>query len=72
VIRQDGDSEALIQEAMDTCPVDCIHRVDYTELKQLERDRLTQVIPVVGFPVDKAVIAVQRRRRNAKLHSRRK
>ncbi len=72
VIRQDGDSEALVQEAMDTCPVDCIHRVDYTELKQLERDRLTQVIPVVGFPVDKAVIAVQRRRRNAKLHSHRK
>lgn len=72
VIRQDGDSAALIQEAMDTCPVDCIHRVDYTELKQLERDRLTQVIPVVGFPVEKAVIAVQRRRRNAKLHSRRK
>lgn len=69
VIRQDGDSEALIQEAIDTCPVDCIHRVDYTELKQLERDRLTQVIPVVGFPVDKAVIAAQRRRRNAKLHS---
>lgn len=67
VIRQEGDSEALIQEAIDTCPVDCIHRVDYTELKQLERDRLTQVIPVVGFPVEKAVIAVQRRRRNAKL-----
>ncbi|MEM8502125.1 MAG: ferredoxin [Cyanobacteria bacterium P01_D01_bin.1] len=69
VIRQDGDSDAIIQEAMDTCPVDCIHRVDYTELKQLERDRLTQVIPVVGFPVEKAVIAAQRRRRNAKLHS---
>nr|WP_228024483.1 ferredoxin [cf. Phormidesmis sp. LEGE 11477] len=68
VIRQDGDSEALVQEAIDTCPVDCIHRVDYTELKQLERDRLTQVIPVVGFPVEKAVITTQRRRRNAKLH----
>ncbi len=69
VIRQDGDSEELIQEAIDTCPVDCIHNVDYTELKQLERDRLTQVIPVVGFPVDKAVIAAQRRRRNAKLRA---
>ncbi|EDX84563.1 hypothetical protein S7335_2260 [Synechococcus sp. PCC 7335] len=68
VVRQDGDSEALIQEAIDTCPVDCIHRVDYTELKQLERDRLTQVIPVIGFPVEKAVIAAQRRRRTAKLH----
>ncbi len=66
VIRQEGDSEALIQEAMDTCPVDCIHKVDYTELRQLERDRQHQVIPVVGFPADKAVAAVQRRRLKAK------
>lgn len=66
VIRQDGDSDELIQEAMDTCPVDCIHRVDYTELRQLERDRQHQVIPVVGFPADKAVAAVHRRRRKAK------
>lgn len=66
VIRQDGDSEELVQEAIDTCPVDCIHRVDYTELKELERDRINQVIPVVGFPVTKAVSAVQRRKRKAK------
>ncbi|MEO1445195.1 MAG: ferredoxin [Cyanobacteria bacterium J06635_11] len=66
VIRQDGDSEALVQEAIDTCPVDCIHRVDYTELRQLERDRKHQVIPVIGFPADKAVAAVQRRRQRAK------
>jgi ferredoxin len=63
VIRQNGDSEALIQEAMDTCPVDCIHEVDYTELRQLERDRLHQVIPVVGFPADKALSVVEKRRR---------
>jgi ferredoxin len=63
VIRQNGDSEALIQEAMDTCPVDCIHEVDYTELRQLERDRLHQVIPVIGFPADKAISVVQQRRR---------
>lgn len=30
VIRQDGDSEDLVQEAIETCPVDCIHWVDYT------------------------------------------
>ncbi|MGB3300259.1 MAG: ferredoxin [Phormidesmis sp.] len=66
VVRQQGDSEALIQEAMDTCPVDCIHEVDYTELRQLERDRQHQVIPVIGFPADKAVAAVQRRRLKAK------
>lgn len=71
VVRQDGDSEALIQEAMDTCPVNCIHQVDYTELRQLERDRLTQVMPVVGFPADKAVAFTQQRRRrmNRKLHN---
>lgn len=63
VVRQNGDSEELIQEAIDTCPVDCIHKVDYTELRALERDRVNQVIPVVGFPVEKAVIAAQRRRR---------
>lgn len=63
VVRQDGDSDDLIQEAIDTCPVDCIHRVDYTELRQLERDRKHQVIPVAGFPVDKAIAAVQRRKK---------
>lgn len=62
VIRQDGDSEDLIQEAIDTCPVDCIHWLDYTELKRSEADRKYQVIPVAGFPVDKAVIASHRRR----------
>ena len=66
VIRQDGDSEDLIQEAIDTCPVDCIHRVDYTELRQLEIERQHQVIPVVGFPVEKSLTAVQRRRKKAK------
>ncbi|NJM96890.1 MAG: ferredoxin [Phormidesmis sp. RL_2_1] len=66
VIRQDGDSDALIQEAIDTCPVDCIHRVDYSELRQLERDRKHQVIPVIGFPADKSVAAVQRRRQKAR------
>ena len=66
VVRQQGDSEALIQEAMDTCPVDCIHEVDYTELRQLELDRQHQVIPVIGFPADKAVAAVQKRRLKAK------
>ncbi|NJR48269.1 MAG: ferredoxin [Leptolyngbyaceae cyanobacterium CSU_1_3] len=61
-IRQDGDSEELIQEAIDTCPVDCIHWVDYTNLRKLEEDRKYQVIPIAGFPVDLAVIATNRRR----------
>jgi len=62
VIRQDGDSEEVIQEAIDTCPVDCIHWVNYAELKQLEVERKFQVIPVAGFPVDKAIVASHRRR----------
>ncbi|MDY7013010.1 MAG: ferredoxin [Cyanobacteriota bacterium] len=45
---QDGDSEDAIQEAIDTCPVDCIHWVDYTELKQLEEERQHQVIKNLG------------------------
>ena len=56
VVRQDGDSEELIDEAIDTCPVNCIHWVDYTELKNLEEERKDQVIPVVGFPVDSAMV----------------
>lgn len=66
VYRQDGDSEEIIQEAIDTCPVDCIHWTDYTEIKQLERDRKHQVIPVVGFPVDKAMSTLRTRRAKRK------
>lgn len=66
VIRQDGDPEDVVQEAIDTCPVDCIHWVDYTELKKLEEERQFQVIPVAGFPVDAALITSQRRRQKLK------
>ena len=34
--RQDGDSEELIQEAIDTCPVDCIEWVSFEELIKLK------------------------------------
>ena len=50
VYNQDGDAEEMIQEAIDTCPVDCIHWVEYTELKQLEETRKHQVIKHLGFP----------------------
>jgi len=63
VIRQDGDPEDVVQEAIDTCPVDCIHWVDYTDLKALEEERKYQVIPVAGFPVSPAVSAAETRRR---------
>jgi ferredoxin len=51
VVRQDGDPEEVIQEAIDTCPVDCIHWVDYTELRTLEEERKYQVIQPIGLPV---------------------
>ncbi|MEG5039042.1 MULTISPECIES: ferredoxin [unclassified Microcoleus] len=71
VVRQDGDSEELIAEAIDTCPVNCIHWVDYTELKNLEEERKDQVMPVVGFPVDLAMVqAGVRQRQKNKLRDR--
>ena len=36
VIRQNGDSLEVVQEAMDTCPVDCMHWVDFEDLDRLE------------------------------------
>tara|TARA_Y100001970_G_C13697458_1_gene585490 strand:- start:148 stop:534 length:387 start_codon:yes stop_codon:yes gene_type:complete len=36
VARQDGDNTEIIQEAIDTCPVDCIHWVDFEELDDLK------------------------------------
>ena len=35
VIRQDGDSTHLIQEAIGTCPVNCIHWVPFEQLEDL-------------------------------------
>jgi ferredoxin len=67
VVRQDGDSEELVQEAIDTCPVDCIHWLDYTEVKKRETERQYQVIPLVGYPVEEAIVAAQRRRKKKQL-----
>jgi ferredoxin len=50
VFNQDGDPEDRIQESIDTCPVDCIHWVNYTEIPQLEEARKYQVIKQLGFP----------------------
>ncbi|MEM6448276.1 MAG: ferredoxin [Cyanobacteria bacterium P01_D01_bin.123] len=50
VMQQNGDPESIIQEAIDTCPVDCIHWVDYTDLRELERQRRFQVMPKAGAP----------------------
>jgi ferredoxin len=50
VFNQNGDSEELVEEAIDTCPVNCIHWFDFTKLKQLEEERKYQVIQNLGFP----------------------
>ena len=36
VFRQNGDNLEVVQEAMDTCPVDCMHWVDFEDLDRLE------------------------------------
>jgi ferredoxin len=49
-IRQDGDSTERIQEAIDTCPVDCIHWVAYEELNHLAEQLSQQDIQPLGLP----------------------
>jgi ferredoxin len=49
VFNQNGDPKDLIEEAIDTCPVNCIGWVDYTELKQLEQERKYQVVRNTGL-----------------------
>ena len=49
-MRQDGDSTERIQEAIDTCPVDCIHWVSYEQLPELEEQSRTQDLLPLGLP----------------------
>ena len=49
-IRQDGDSTERIQEAIDTCPVDCIHWVPYEQLPALAEELSRQEILPLGLP----------------------
>ncbi len=50
VYNQDGDGQEIVQEAIDTCPVDCIHWVDYTHLRFLEKARKYQQVRNLGLP----------------------
>ena len=65
VFNQNGDTEELIEEAIDTCPVNCIHWLDYTELKQVESDRKHQIIQSLAIPphMRKSSIIRKRKRR---------
>ena len=49
-IRQDGDTTERIQEAIDTCPVDCIHWVPFEELETLRQDLAAQTFLPLGLP----------------------
>jgi ferredoxin len=65
VFRQDGDAEDVVQEAIDTCPVDCIHWVDYERLKVLELERRDQIVLIAGSSVDLAL----RKKRRARIRA---
>ena len=39
-IRQDGDSTMVINEAIDTCPVDCIHWISFEELIEKKKEEM--------------------------------
>ena len=49
-IRQDGDSSERIQEAIETCPVDCIHWVAFDDLKGLQAQLDSQEFLPLGLP----------------------
>ena len=36
VVRQNGDALETVKEAMDTCPVDCMHWVEFEDLEKLD------------------------------------
>ena len=49
-IRQDGDSPERIQEAIETCPVDCIHWVPFDDLHILGSQLDAQELFPLGVP----------------------
>jgi len=65
VIAQDGDPEALVQEAIATCPVDCIAWVNYNELAELEATRKHQVITNIGIVGDRTASRAKSRKRKS-------
>ena len=64
VFNQNGDTEDLIEEAIDTCPVNCIHWMDYTELRQMEQDRSNQVIQSLAIPPNMRRSRVSKRKKS--------
>jgi len=62
VISQSGDSEEIVQEAIATCPVDCIDWVSYGDLRQLEAARQSATIQDLGILGDRSAQISKRRR----------
>lgn len=62
VFAQDGDAEEVIQEAIATCPVDCIAWVSYQKLGVLERERSDRAIQDLGILGDRSAQIAKRRR----------
>ncbi len=50
VFRQDGDTSELIQEAIDTCPVNCIDWVKFEDLADLDAKLKAKSIRPLGLP----------------------
>tara|TARA_Y100001968_G_scaffold317311_1_gene346173 strand:+ start:603 stop:962 length:360 start_codon:yes stop_codon:yes gene_type:complete len=49
-IRQDGDTTETIQEAIETCPVDCIQWVNFEDLEDLRLKLDKEDIRPLGLP----------------------
>ncbi len=49
-IRQDGDRIEVIQEAIDTCPVNCIEWVKFEDLDKLRLKLQSKTIRPLGLP----------------------
>ena len=49
-IRQDGDNMDILQEAIDTCPVDCIDWVSFEDLIKLEEVLKNHHFRNLGLP----------------------
>ena len=47
-IRQDGDNLETLQEAIETCPVDCIHWVEFENLADLENSLDREMFQSLG------------------------
>ena len=48
VIRQNGDDLETVQEAIDTCPVDCMHWVDFEDLEKLDASLNREMFQSLG------------------------